>query len=578
MIQPTPGPTATSVLDERPGGTWADLLIIGLGLALFWGVLTLARSWLGPFTPAAVISQRPSALPLYTAYSLLRMTIAYVLSIGFSLVYGYVAAYYRTAERLMIPLLDIMQSIPVLSFLPGVMLAMIAIFPHSQVGVELGTILLIFTGQVWNIAFSFYSSIKAIPTELREAARIYRFNAWQRLVRLELPYSALGLVWNSMVSVATGWFFLMTCEMFILGKRDFRLPGLGSYLQTAASAGDNTAILWGLAAMISVIVLLDQLVWRPIICWADKFKFETVEGDLVPRSGVFDLVQRSPILTFLRQKALTPLSERLNTSFVRRAEQPRPASRGRVAGWFGWLMAAVVLAAAAYALGHVAMQLASLTRGELGEILRGAGATFLRVLCALAIGAAWAIPAGVAIGSNPRVARFVQPIVQVAASVPATALFPVVLLFLIGKGGGLGVAPIVLILLGTQWYILFNVIAGAMGIPSDLKEAARVFRFTRGERWRLLILPGIFPFLLTGMVTAAGGAWNASILAEYTHFQGRTLQATGLGSLISAAADSGNFDQLLTATVVLAAIVVVTNRLVWRRLYRLAETRFRLEA
>jgi NitT/TauT family transport system permease protein len=577
MLKPTPGPAVTSVLDERPGGSWADLLIIGLGLALFWGVLALARTWLGPFTQSAAISQRPSALPLYTAYSLLRMTIAYVLSIAFALVYGYVAAYYRTAERLMIPLLDIMQSIPVVSFLPPLMLAMIAIFPRSQVGVELGTILLIFTGQVWNIAFSFYSSLKAIPTELREAARIYRFNAWQRLVRLELPYSALGLVWNSMVSVAAGWFYLMTCEMFILGKWDFRLPGLGSYLQTAASAGDNTAILWGLLAMVSVIVLLDQLVWRPIICWADKFKFEQVEGDAVPHSGVFNLVQRSPFLAYLRQKAMAPLAERLNAAFVRRADQPPPVRRARFAGWIGWLLAAAVLAAAAYALVHVGMQLASLTRGELGDILRGAGATFLRVLCALAIGAAWAIPAGVAIGSNPRVARFVQPIVQIAASVPATALFPVVLLFFITKDGGLGVAPIILILLGTQWYILFNVIAGAMGIPSDLKEAASVFRFTRGERWRLLILPGIFPFLVTGMVTAAGGAWNASILAEYTHFQGRTLQATGLGSLISAAAASGNFDQLLTATVVLAGIVVITNRLVWRRLYRLAETRFRLE-
>jgi NitT/TauT family transport system permease protein len=578
MIQPTPGPAAPSIFEQRrPGASWADLLIIGLGLALFYGVLTLARTWLGPFTPAAVISERPAALPGYTAYSLLRMAVAYVLSLAFSLVYGYVAAYYPKAERLMIPLLDIMQSIPVLSFLPGVMLAMIALFPHSQLGVELGAILLIFTGQVWNMAFSFYSSLKSIPTELREAARIYRFNAWQRLVRLELPFSALGLVWNSMVSVAAGWFFLMVCEMFVLGKRDFRLPGLGSFLQTAASAGDTTAILWGLLAMVSVIVLIDQLIWRPVICWADKFKFEQVEGTDAPHSAVFDLVQRSPTLAWLRQKALTPLGERVNTHFVRRARHERPRQRSRWAGPAGWLLAVAVLAAAAYALLHVGMQFAALDRHESVAILRGAGATLLRVVCALIIGAAWAIPAGVAIGSSPRLARIAQPIVQIAASVPATALFPVVLLFLIGSGGGLGVAPVVLMLLGTQWYILFNVIAGAMGIPSDLKEAARVFRFRRTERWRLLILPGIFPFLITGMVTAAGGAWNASIVAEYFHFKGRTLQTTGLGSLISAAADSGNFDRLLIATVVLATIVVITNRLIWRPLYRLAETRYRLE-
>ena len=581
MLKTTPtantAQAVPSILEQRPGATWADLLIIGLGLALFYGVLTLARTWLGPFMPAAVIAQHPSALPGYTAFSVLRMAVAYFLSLGFSLVYGYTAAYYPKAERLMIPLLDIMQSIPVLSFLPGVMLAMIALFPHSQLGVELGAILLIFTGQVWNMAFSFYSSLKAIPAELREAARIYRFNAWQRLTRLELPYSALGLVWNSMVSVATGWFFLMACEMFVLGKRDFRLPGLGSFLQTAASAGDTRAILWGLLAMVSVIVLLDQLVWRPIIAWADKFKFEQVESADAPYSAVFHLMQRSPTLAWLRSKAMSPLAERLNQLFVRSAEQPRARRPSRWAGALGWLLAVAVLAAAAYALVHVGMQLASLHRGEMREILTGAGYTLLRVICALVVGAAWAIPAGVAIGSNPRLARIAQPIVQIAASVPATALFPIVLLFLIGPGGGLGVAPIVLMLLGTQWYILFNVIAGAMGIPGDLKEAARVFRLGRVERWRLLILPGIFPFLVTGLVTAAGGAWNASIVAEYFHFKGKTLQTPGLGSLISAAADSGNFDQLLTATVVLAGIVVVTNRLIWRPLYRLAEGRYRLE-
>ncbi|HLX07731.1 MAG TPA: ABC transporter permease subunit [Thermoanaerobaculia bacterium] len=578
MIKPTPGPAAASIFEERrPGASWADLLMVGFGLALFYGILTLARTWLGPFTPNVVISVHPSALPGYTAYSLLRMAVAYVLSIGFSLVYGYVAAYYPKAERLMIPLLDIMQSIPVLSFLPGVMLAMIALFPHSQIGVELGAILLIFTGQVWNIAFSFYASLKAIPTELREAARIYRFNAWQRLIRLELPFSALGLVWNSMVSVATGWFFLMVCEMFPLGKTDFRLPGLGSYLQTAASDGNTAAILWGLLAMVSVIVLIDQLIWRPVIAWADKFKFEQVEGTDAPQSAVLDLVQRSPTLAWLRLHAVTPLGERLNQAFCRRAEQHRPRQPSRWAGWLGWLLGAALIAAAAWALVHVAVQFASLDRGTASDILRGTGATLLRVFCALALGAAWAIPAGVAIGSSPRLARIAQPIVQVAASVPATALFPVVLMFLIGPNGGLGVAPLVLMLLGTQWYILFNVIAGAMGIPSDLKEVARVFRFGRLDRWRLLILPGIFPYLVTGMVTAAGGAWNASIVAEYFHFKGRTLQATGLGSLISAAADAGDFNRLLIATVVLASIVVVTNRLVWRRLYRIAETRFRLE-
>lgn len=577
MYQPPPAPT---LVEQRPGTVWTDLAIFALGLALFFGVLTLGRTWLGPFAPAAVISRRPGALPGYAAYSLLRMAVAYFLSVGFAIAYGYVAAHSRAAERFMIPVLDIMQSIPVLSFLPGVMLAMIALFPRSQMGVELGAILLIFTGQVWNIAFSFYSSLRSIPHELLEAARVYRFSRWQQLVQLELPFSALGLVWNSMVSVATGWFFLMACEMFVLGKRDFRLPGLGSYLQTAASAGDTRAILWGLAAMISLIVIIDQLVWRPVIAWADKFKFEQVESSAVPQSAVLALLRHSPTLGWLRRRAVRPLGERLALHFARRS-QAAESGRGQRRAWLAWLgraAAAVLLAAAAYGLLRVGLLLAGLKQAEVAEVLRGAGATFLRVVCALVIGTAWAVPAGVAIGSSPRLARIAQPLAQIAASVPATALFPVVLLLFIGKGQGLGITPVVLILLGTQWYILFNVIAGTMGIPSDLREAARIFRFRRSDRWRRLILPGIFPYLVTGLVTAAGGAWNASIVAEYFHFQNRTLQTVGLGSLIARAADSGNFDQLITATVVLAAIVVLTNRLLWKRLYHLAETRYKLES
>ncbi|HZC24717.1 MAG TPA: ABC transporter permease subunit, partial [Candidatus Binatia bacterium] len=239
-------------------------------IALFYAVLVVGRAWLGPITEEVEISRSPWALPAYAGYSLLRITIAYLFSLAFTLVYGYVAAYNKHAERFMIPLLDVLQSIPVLSFLPGVMLAMVALFPGRQLGVEAGAILLIFTGQVWNMAFSFYASLKSIPNEMREAARIYRFSWWQRFIQVELPFAAIGLVWNSMMSVAGGWFFLMACEMFVLGTRDFRLPGLGSYLQTAASAGDTSSILWGVTTMIAVIVLLDQFVWRPVIAWAER--------------------------------------------------------------------------------------------------------------------------------------------------------------------------------------------------------------------------------------------------------------------------------------------------------------------
>jgi NitT/TauT family transport system permease protein len=541
--------------------------------------MLIAQTWLHPFTPQAEISHDALMLPVYAAYSLARIGLAYVLSLAFTLVYGYIAAYNKTAERIMIPLLDVLQSIPVLSFLPGVMLAMVALFPRSQFGLELGSVLLIFTGQVWNMAFSFYSSLKSIPQELREAASIYRLSWWQRLVQLELPYASIGLVWNSMMSVAGGWFFLMACEMFVLGERDFRLPGLGSYLQTAASAGDTRSILLGLVAMVSVIVLLDQLVWRPVIAWADKFKFEQVESADSPRSAVLSLLRRSLGIAYLASRLVAPVGERLTRYFARRASQSGSrAQQSHSKIWIGRVLAVVSLAVVLYASIQAMRMLSGLGREEMRTIFLGAAATFLRVSAALLIGAAWTIPVGVKIGLSPRLARVAQPLAQIAASVPATALFPVVLLLLIRAGGGLGTASVLLMLLGTQWYILFNVIAGAMAIPTDMKEAAGVFRFGLLDRWRVLILPGIFPYLVTGLVTAAGGAWNASIVAEYFRFKGETLSTTGLGATISHATDAGNFTLLLASTMTMSAMVVTVNRLVWRRLYRLAETRFKLEA
>ena len=554
-----------------------DLLMFATGLALFYGVVTVGRTWFGPFTPQVEISRSPWMLPVYAGYSLLRITLAYVLSLIFTMVYGYIAAYNPRAERFMIPLLDVLQSIPVLSFLPGVMLAIVALFPGRQLGLEAGAILLIFTGQVWNMAFSFYASLKSIPKEMREAARIYRFSWWQRFIEMELPFSAIGLVWNSMMSVAGGWFFLMACEMFVLGARDFRLPGLGSYLQTAASAGDTRSILWGVATMIAVIVLLDQFVWRPVIAWAEKFKVEQVESTDAPRSWVLNLIQHSPGLAGIRKKTLTPLREKLMCHFAR---QHSTEEGEQLSTWKVWLLralAVVLLLGVGYGVVNVIKDLRGLQASELRELGTGLGATFLRVNLALLIGAFWTIPAGVAIGFNPRLARIAQPLAQIAASVPATALFPVVLLLLIRVGGGLGLGSLVLLLLGTQWYILFNVIAGAMAIPTDLKECCNVFRLHGLERWKKLILPGIFPYLITGLVTASGGAWNASIVAEYFHFKGHIYTTPGLGATISQATDSGNFDLLLISTIVMAAMVVTVNRLVWRRLYALAETRFRLE-
>src|SRR5580700_4193061 len=418
-----------------------DILMFGAGLALFYGVIMVSRTWLGPFTPEVEISSSPLALPAYAGYSLLRISIAYFLSLIFTLVYGYVAAYNPRAERFMIPLLDVLQSIPVLSFLPSVMLAMVALFPGRQLGVEFGAILLIFTGQVWNMAFSFYASLKSIPNEMREAATVYRYSWWQRFIQMELPYSAIGLVWNSMMSVAGGWFFLMACEMFVLGSRDFRLPGLGSYLQTAASAVDTRSILWGIATMVAVIVLLDQFVWRPVIAWAEKFKVEQVESTDAPRSWVLNLVERSRGLARIREKTLRPLGERLLSYFAQKHREERPVENP--SAWRDWLLrglAALTLGGIGYGVVRVAIILSGVGKVELHATALGLGATFLRVNLALLLGALWTIPVGVAIGFNPRLARIAQPLAQIAASVPATALLPVILLVLIRLGGGLGLA------------------------------------------------------------------------------------------------------------------------------------------
>ncbi|HZD77979.1 MAG TPA: ABC transporter permease subunit [Acidobacteriaceae bacterium] len=567
---------------ERSWPVVLDLSVAAFCLAAFYCVVLLGRYWFSHPVPSAQISQSVRALPLYALYSVVRIGVAYLLSLIFAVGYGYYAAYHPRVEAFMIAVLDILQSIPVLSFLPGVMLVMVSLLPTRQLGVEMGAILLIFTGQVWNMAFSFYSSIRSIPRELREASQIYGFTAWQRFWQLELPFSAIGLVWNSMVSVAGGWFFLMACEMFVLGDRDFRLPGLGSYLQTAASDGNTRAMIWGLAVMIAIIVATDQFVWRPIIAWADKFKFEQVESSHRASSPILYALRNSNALGWLHTHTVVPLGERIYHGLavrrLRSLAQPErsEASRQRSVIANSSIFIAL-LAAAIFAAFHAVLLLRQLHGSEILELFKGAGATFLRVNASLLIAALWTIPAGVAIGFHPRLARIAQPLAQIAASVPATALFPVLLIALVQAGGGLGIGSIALMLLGTQWYILFNVIAGAIAIPSDLKEVSGLFHFSSLQRWTTLILPGIFPYLITGLVTASGGAWNASIIAEYFHLRGRTLSTLGLGAQISRATDHGQFDVLLMATIIMALMVVTINRLVWRPLFHLAETKYRLE-
>ncbi|HMD41762.1 MAG TPA: ABC transporter permease subunit, partial [Candidatus Acidoferrum sp.] len=432
---------------RRPAGTrwaWGFLIDIAVFVSVFaviFGVYSIGRSWLGPVKVEAEISQNPRSLPLYALYSLVRILVAYLLSLIFALVYGYAAAKSRRAEIILIPLLDILQSIPVLSFLPPVMLAMVSLFPNRQLGVEIGSIVLIFTGQVWNIAFSFYSSLKTIPRDLREAAIIYRFGRWQRFLELDLPFSTIGLVWNSMMSVAGGWFFLMACEMFVLGDKDFRLPGLGSFLQTAASGGNTSAMLWGLVTMVAVIVLMDQLLWRPVIAWADKFKFEQVESGSGNQNSILNFIRKESYLIRAYRRLLHPLVEWITAQFAKSAKRAAASfSSSKITQRRGslllWILLPIAAIAVLYGAYRTVQELSHLHTDDYLALLGSAGYTFLRVNLSLIIGALWAIPVGVAIGFSPRFARLAQPLVQLAASIPATALFPIILVFLVQLRGG----------------------------------------------------------------------------------------------------------------------------------------------
>lgn len=524
------------------------------------------------------ISLSAAALPWYAVLSVARMSAAYLLALAFSLAYGYYAARNHTAEKVMMPLLDVLQSVPILSFLPVVLLSLSVVLPVG-VATELAAIVLIFTSQAWNITFSFYQSMKTVPTELREAAAVMRFSPWLRFRFLELPFAGIGLVWNSIMSWAGGWFFLMAAEMFTVGSRDFRLPGLGSYLQSAAREGDVGAVLLGVLTLIAVVVALDQLLWRPLLALVERVKLESADSGSENASWFRDLLARSWFVTRFIERVWTPLLERLDARW-QRPGAVIPALTDSATRRIDWRAIAIALPAGVlilYAGARAAHMLFTLPGATWLEIAFGLGATFLRVLAALVIAAAWTIPLGVAIGTRPRLAAILQPVTQIMASIPATALFPIMLLALLHLPGGLDLSAVLLMLLGTQWYLLFNVIAGASAIPRDLRDTSLLLRMRGGDQWRTLYLPALFPYAVTGAITAVGGAWNASIVAEYVDFAGTTYSTVGIGSLIAHATAAGDYALLLAATLSMVLLVVLLNRLFWVRLYRLAESRYRMD-
>lgn len=631
-LPPSVGPSSfasvllkpTRLLARHSARGAGDTVLVCAIVAVVYGlVMTTGRLFsTTPYTSLA-IGTSLGLLPWYAAQSLTRMLAGYFVSLLFALSYAYVAYRVPFIARGAMLAIDVLQSIPLLSFLPGVVLGLMALFPGARAGVELAAVLLLFTSMAWNMLMGFYQSLQGIPRDLEDVAHAFRLSPWKRFWALELPAGAIGLIWNSVISVAGGWFFLISIESFELGNRDFRLPGLGSFLAAAAEAGDYSAILAGLGVVVAIIVVIDFFIWQPLIAWSTKFTYGSPSNIAPrPRSPVLLFLQRSVLMRSLHTRVFGPLWEsfvnlggssaalspaekegmNIGNTFVKGSDLTRRRGRQvwkslsqlapfrlanklvrneRFSEITPYFLQAIVVAIT-FAVGGIAVLRALkmvkvLSFSTWMSLGTASLLTFGRVFTALSLSLLWTIPAGVTIGRNRELSAKLQPLVQIAASVPATALFPFVLLFLAKLGGGLQIGSVALMMLGTMWYVLFNVIAGAQAIPEELFDVDTTYNKEGWlKQWRTLVLPGIFPYLITGIVTAVGGAWNASIVSEYVVFRGGVMKTHGLGSLISEAAASGNYALLLAGTVVMSVLVLLTNRFVWGPLYQLAETKYRI--
>jgi NitT/TauT family transport system permease protein len=565
---------------RRPRLRAADLLVGLALLTLLYGLLRIAPALNGEFVPAtapSTVPTDPANLPYYAARSLVRMFAALALSVAFTFVYATAAARLPRAEKVLLPLLDILQSVPILGFLSVTVTAFIALFPHSMLGLECAAIFAIFTSQAWNITFAFYYSLISQPQELDEAARLMRLTKWQRFWRLDVPSGMIPLVWNGMMSFGGGWFFLAASEAISVNNRTYALPGIGAYVAAAVEQGQLGRVGLAIVAMAVMVVGVNVLFWRPLVAWAEKFRQEDSTAADKPRSVTLEVLRRST-LPRLATRSLRPIGRGLDriTRPFGLAEYPlhRPAARQRADDIaFSVIVSGLVAFGTWRALAYIQR---SVGLSEFGHAFALGAVTFVRVLVILICATIVWVPVGVWIGMNPRVSRLSQPIVQLLASFPANFLFPFVIAFFVGAHISLDLGGILLMSLGAQWYILFNVIAGASAIPTDLRQVMDSFGVTRWHRWKRLILPAIFPAFVTGGITAAGGAWNASIVAEVVIYDHHQLTATGLGAYIAEATATGQFGQVLVGVTVMSVYVVGLNRLFWRRLYRIAETRFSL--
>lgn len=567
-------------LPSRPRSRGADILVfVGVAI-LLWLVVRLGHGASVPWTvanAAAAVSTDPSQLPYYAARSLLRMFAALGLSLIFTFFYGTAAARSRRAAKLLLPLLDVLQSVPVLGFLAITITGFIALFPGSLLGLECASIFAIFTSQAWNMTFAFYQSLITQPAALDEASRLLRVSRWQRFWRVDLPSAMIPLVWNGMMSFGGGWFFLTASEALSVNNHRFALPGIGAYVAAAGDQGNLTRVLLAIATMIVVIVSVNVLFWRPLTAWAERFRIEESAAVEAPRSITLDILRRSRLPGLFGRpfgRLIYPIDQGMAVFGATGGPLRTSKTRRRV----GDAVTAVVLIAV---LGYGTLQvisyvLSSVGLAEVGHAGMLGLATFGRVMLVVVASTLVWVPIGVWIGLNPKITRLAQPVVQVLASFPANFLFPLFTAVLLATHVSLNWGGIVLMALGTQWYILFNVIAGASAIPTELREAADNLRLPTLLRWRTLILPGIFGSYVTGGITSAGGAWNASIVAEIVRYHATTITATGLGSYITHATAVGDAPRLLVGVVVMSFFVVAMNLAVWLRLYALAERRFTL--
>ena len=526
------------------------------------------------------IALDPAHLPGYALRTTLRMIAAMLASLLFTFSVATLAAKSRRAEMIIIPALDILQSVPVLGFLTFTVTFFIGLFPGRQLGAECAAIFAIFTSQAWNMAFSFYQSLKTVPRDLDEVARGFGLSAWQRFWRLEAPFATPGLIWNMMMSMSGGWFFVVASEAITVGDTRIDLPGIGSWLAAAIDQRNFPAIGWAVLTMGVVIALYDQLLFRPIVAWADRFRVEQVASQEKPRSWVYELVRRTRLLKI----AMAPLAWswqhmlliRLGSGGTRSAVSAGPAARGSRLLDHAWL--ALIVGLTGWGAFVVVTYLrATLGWNDLMTALGGGLVTLLRVIVLIAVASLVWVPIGVGIGLRPKVAERVQPVAQFLAAFPANILFPIVVLAIVATRADPDIWLSPLMVLGTQWYILFNVIAGASAIPTDLREAAAAYQIRSWIWWRHVALPAIFPYYVTGALTASGGSWNASIVAEVASWGDTRLEAYGLGSYIATATATGDFPRVLLGVAVMSLFVTFFNRAVWRPLYVFAERRLRFD-